>query len=111
MREKLEENSILRGQRPRRKLEELEISCQRAHLAMKLALNLLGPCVVDAGLRIENRPIALADDRERLKHVVQNHSGGLRHGELAANRVEAAIDADRGVEAASHFLIHCSYRQ
>ena len=95
VRDKLKENAILRGQRPRRKLEELEVAGQRAHLAMKLAFNFLWPFVVDASLGIENGPVALADDRERLKHVVQNHSGRLRHSQFAANGVEAAIDPNR----------------
>ena len=98
VRDKLEKNSILRGQRPRRKLEKLEVACQRSHLAMELTSEFLRPCIVNTSLRIDNRPVALADDRQRLKHVVQDHSGRLRHNQLTANCVEAPIDSNRRVE-------------
>ncbi len=49
---------------------------------MKLTFNILRPRVVNASQGIENGPIALTDDRERLKHVVQNQSGWLRNKEL-----------------------------
>ena len=79
MRDELKQGSIPWSQRPWRKLKELKVPGQRAHLALKLALNRLRPCVVDNGLRIKDGPITLADDRERLEHIVKDHSGRLAH--------------------------------
>ena len=89
---------MLRGERKRGELKELEVARQRAHLAVKLVIDLVRPFVVDAGLGIENGSIALANDGERLKHVVENDSGGQRSCQLAANCVEATVDSDRRVE-------------
>ena len=109
MRDQLKENAIPGGQRKRGELKELEVAGQRAHFAVEFVLHLLRPFVVDASLGIENGPVALADDGERLKHVVENQSGRERGSQLATNCVEA-IRRHRPVSrrAASHFLIHCS---
>ena len=60
VRDKLKEDWIARGQRPWRKMKELEVSRQCAHLAMKLFFNSCWPCVVDisGGSRTT---VALAD--------------------------------------------------
>src|ERR1035437_9916157 len=59
---------------------------------MKFAFHPLRPCVINAGPEIQNRSVSLADDRKRLKHIVEDHACRLRNKQLATNRVEAAID-------------------
>jgi hypothetical protein len=36
-------------------------------------------------MRIEDRPVALADDRERLKHVIEDHPAGC--GTASSRRI------------------------
>ena len=97
MRDQLKQNSILRGQGPRRQLEELVVPRQRPHFTMELALNLLRPCVEYVCGRINHRPVALANNRERLKHVIENDSVWLMHSQFTTDRVEASIDSNRRI--------------
>ena len=60
---------------------------------MKLALNVLRPHVVDIRTRIDYRTVALADNGQWLKHVIQNDSGRLLHSECAANGVETSVNS------------------
>src|SRR5581483_5960936 len=98
MREELKQYTILKRENPWSERDELEVAGESSDLAAEFTLDFLWPFVDHNRFRVDNTSVALADDGERLKHVIENDARRLRCREPPAHGVEAARHADNGID-------------